>query len=44
MLAPVGFDADGNHDGLIWTGESELPRGARALADWLQEEGARPLG
>lgn len=44
LAAPVGFDADGSHYGLIWTGERELSRGARALADWLQEECARSLG
>ncbi|SPP93446.1 protein of unknown function [Bradyrhizobium vignae] len=36
--APVGFDPDESHYGLIWTGEPELSGTAHHLAQWLQEQ------
>jgi DNA-binding transcriptional LysR family regulator len=38
LAAPSGFDADGSHYGLVWTGEASLPDSALHLAEWLQEE------
>jgi hypothetical protein len=32
LIAPVGFDPDGSHDGLIWTGQTELSGKAHDLA------------
>ena len=36
LVAPAGFDPDGSHYGLIWTGETELSGKAHDLALWLQ--------
>lgn len=38
LVAPAGFDFDGSHYGLIWTGEQPLTGRARALSRWLQEQ------
>jgi DNA-binding transcriptional LysR family regulator len=38
LAAPAGFDADGSHYGLIWTGEPDLLGSRRALAGWLKQE------
>ncbi|AMS45097.1 LysR substrate-binding domain-containing protein [Aminobacter aminovorans] len=44
LVAPAGFDADGSHYGLIWTGSLELGQNARMLAEWLQAECTRSFG
>lgn len=36
LAAPAGFDPDGSHYGLIWTGASELQGRQQTLAAWLQ--------
>jgi len=38
LVAPAGFDVDGSHYGLIWTGEQCLTGWAHALLQWLQEQ------
>jgi DNA-binding transcriptional LysR family regulator len=38
LVAPAGFDFDGSHYGLIWTGAQPLAGRARALSQWLQEQ------
>ncbi|BCH21673.1 transcriptional regulator [Mesorhizobium sp. L-8-10] len=38
LVAPAGFDPDGSHYGLIWTGEAELSGKAHALARWLEAQ------
>jgi len=38
LLAPMGFDPDGSHYGLIWTGELGASEGRFNLARWLEQE------
>ncbi|TIX80387.1 MAG: LysR family transcriptional regulator, partial [Mesorhizobium sp.] len=38
LIAPVGFDPDGSHYGLIWIGQTELSGKAHDLARWLEAE------
>lgn len=38
LIAPVGFDLDGSHYGLIWIGEKELRGKALVLARWLEAQ------
>ncbi|MGX9118545.1 LysR substrate-binding domain-containing protein [Mesorhizobium sp. BHbsci] len=38
LVAPVGFDPDGSHYGLIWIGQTELSGKAHDLARWLEAE------
>jgi DNA-binding transcriptional LysR family regulator len=38
LIAPVGFDPDGSHYGLVWAGNHELSDNARTLAGWLHEQ------
>lgn len=38
LIAPVGFDPDGSHYGLIWTGGIELSGKAHELARWLNAQ------
>lgn len=44
LAAPVGFDADGSHYGLIWTHEKRLSTKALDFVRWLQETCARSFG
>lgn len=44
LIAPVGFDTDGSHYGLIWMVEKELTGARLALSRWLQEECSKSLG
>jgi DNA-binding transcriptional LysR family regulator len=44
LVAPVDFDADGSHYGLIWPSESPLSKHAQALVRWLEDIFARSLG
>jgi DNA-binding transcriptional LysR family regulator len=38
LIAPLGFDADGSHYGLIWQGQPALGGVALALSHWLEAE------
>jgi len=38
LFAPMGFDPDGSHYGLIWTGEIGSTEGRNNLARWLELE------
>ena len=38
LVAPAGFDPDGSHYGLIWTGEAKLSGSTLDLACWLKKE------
>jgi len=38
LVAPAGFECDGSHYGLVWSGELPLIGGARDLALWLKEQ------
>ena len=38
LIAPAGFDPDGSHYGLIWTGEPALSGSTFNLAGWLKKE------
>lgn len=44
LIAPVGFDADGSHYGLIWTDEKELAGARLELSRWIQEECSKSFG
>lgn len=44
LVAPVGFDPDGSHYGLIWAGDRELGDSVGTLAGWLHEECRRSFG
>lgn len=44
LVAPAGFDFDGSHYGLIWSGEMPLLARARDLAQWLQDQFQRSFG
>jgi DNA-binding transcriptional LysR family regulator len=44
LVAPVGFDADGSHYGLVWIDEKELTGARLALFRWLQEECSKSFG
>jgi DNA-binding transcriptional LysR family regulator len=41
LIAPVGFDADGSHYGLLWVEEKELTGAKLELSRWLQNECSR---
>ena len=41
LVAPVGFDTDGTHYGLMWFGNAELAPRSASLAHWLQAECAK---
>jgi DNA-binding transcriptional LysR family regulator len=41
LVAPLRFDADGSHYGLIWQEKAELVGAELALAEWLQDECSR---
>lgn len=43
LLAPLGFDADGSHYGLIWQGNETLTGAPLQLATWLRDECSRSL-
>jgi DNA-binding transcriptional LysR family regulator len=44
LMAPAGFDFDGSHYGLIWSGEMPLVGRAQELAHWLQDNFQRSFG
>lgn len=44
LIAPVSFDADGSHYGLIWTDEKELAGARLKLSRWIQEECSKSFG
>ena len=44
LIAPVGFDPDGSHYGLIWIGDKELTGARLDLYRWLQEECSKSFG
>jgi DNA-binding transcriptional LysR family regulator len=44
LVAPLGFDPDGSHYGLVWAGKDELGDKARALAGWLDEQCRQSFG
>jgi len=44
LAAPLGFDADGSHYGLISSDKAELFGAEMELTKWLQTECSRLLG
>jgi len=44
LHAPLGFDADGSHYGLVWQGREELAGAALELASWLRQVCSRSFG
>lgn len=44
LVAPVGFDPDGSHYGLIWAGDGDRSENVLKLGRWLGDECKRSLG
>ena len=44
LHAPLDFDADGSHYGLVWQGREELAGAALELASWLRQVCSRSFG